>query len=126
MDLVPLNLFVILLLVCLAGLGALFWFRFVRGSGGGSARAFAILAWTCLGLFVLAGLKTAWVETRHFAVVMEEEVAVTSGPGGNFSTLFNLHQGTRVRVLEEAGGWCRIVFGQDFQGWLPAKVCEKI
>jgi len=129
MDLVPLNACIVFLLSGLAGLLVLFWLGFVRrgrGDGGKFSRPAKAIAWLCLAFFLLAATKTVYLETRHFGVVMKEEVAVTSGPGSDFPSQFTLHKGSKIRILGENNGWYNIRFGSDFQGWMPADTCEKI
>jgi tetratricopeptide (TPR) repeat protein len=59
------------------------------------------------------------------AVVVAEEVNVTSGPGAQYVTEFSLHSGTEVRVLETRGNWTRLA-GDQLQGWVPANAVEAV
>ena len=61
------------------------------------------------------------------AVVVAEEVNVTSGPGVQYVTEFSLHSGTEVRVLESRGNWTRLALaGGELQGWIPANAVETV
>jgi tetratricopeptide (TPR) repeat protein len=104
---------------------AILWPRFRR-----------IYLWTALvvGLFLVAGLLS--IANRLYAewsyspaVVVAEEVDVTSGPGTTEQYLveFNLHTGAEVNIIESRPGWRRITLpGNDFQGWVPQEAVEPV
>lgn len=69
-------------------------------------------------LIILSGLRIGQ-NSRIQAVVLEQESAVTSGPGSDFKVLFSLYGGMKVRVLQEEGEWTRIRLRKDFSGWIP-------
>ena len=61
------------------------------------------------------------------AVILAEEVDVTSGPGAQYVTEFTLHSGTEVRLLEARGNWTRLALaGDELQGWVPASTVEAV
>jgi uncharacterized protein YgiM (DUF1202 family) len=41
-------------------------------------------------------------------------------------TLFEIHEGTRVRIDERAGEWAEVVLDDGKVGWVPADVLEEI
>ena len=61
------------------------------------------------------------------AIVLASEVAVRTGPGGDFVLEFKLHEGTKVRARESREGWLRVsVPGTDLEGWLPENTVEAV
>ena len=61
------------------------------------------------------------------AVVVAQEVNVTSGPGTQYVTEFVLHNGSEARLLEIRGNWVRLALsGDELQGWIPADAIEAI
>lgn len=61
------------------------------------------------------------------AVVMCPVASVKSSPSAESSTdLFVLHEGTKVRLLDEVGRWNNIELADGRQGWLPADDIEVI
>jgi tetratricopeptide (TPR) repeat protein len=70
----------------------------------------------------IAGLGSRLYLTKtQEAVVLVQEVNVTSGPGAHYVTEFTLHNGTEVRLLESRGNWTRLALADDtLQGWVPA------
>ena len=61
------------------------------------------------------------------AVVMRPVTSVKSSPSSESSTdLFILHEGTKVKVLDEVGRWNNIELADGRQGWLPSEDIEII
>jgi tetratricopeptide (TPR) repeat protein len=67
-------------------------------------------------------------ETYPAAVIVAQQIDVTSGPGGTDQYLveFTLHAGAEVSVLESRPGWQRITLPGDLQGWVPDKAVEQV
>ena len=56
-------------------------------------------------------------------VILAEEVPVRSAPADQDDlTLFEIHEGTRVRIDQRAGDWAEIVLEDGKVGWVPADV----
>jgi tetratricopeptide (TPR) repeat protein len=61
------------------------------------------------------------------AVVLERAVSVRSAPAADDDlTLFEIHEGTRVRVEERTGDWAEVVLDDGKVGWVPVGVMEVI
>ena len=61
------------------------------------------------------------------AVVMRPVTSVKSSPSSESSTdLFILHEGTKVRIIDEVGSWNNIELADGRQGWIRADDLEII
>ncbi|HUF76179.1 MAG TPA: tetratricopeptide repeat protein [Longimicrobiales bacterium] len=61
------------------------------------------------------------------AVVLADAVPVRSAPADQDDlTLFEIHEGTRVRIDQRAGEWAEIVLDDGKVGWVPVGVFEEI
>ena len=101
---------------------------FLLGNGGRKKLGF--FAGIVLLLCALVCLDFAfWQRTdalRHDeAVVVQAVTEVKSSPGSGVS-LFVLHEGTKVKVLEEISGWNNIELSDGRQGWLQNDSVERI
>lgn len=75
-------------------------------------------------LFVLSGIilvgRIKLSADRTDAVVLVEQVRVKSAPNQTGAVdLFSLHEGTKVRVSQDAGDWLEIVLADGKVGWVP-------
>lgn len=60
-------------------------------------------------------------------VILAEAVPVRSAPADEDDlTLFEVHEGTRVRIDQRAGEWVEVVLDDGKVGWIPADVVEVI
>jgi len=61
------------------------------------------------------------------AIVMRPVTSVKSSPSSEASKdLFILHEGTKVKVIDEVGSWNNIELADGRQGWIPAGDIETI
>lgn len=61
------------------------------------------------------------------AIVMVEAVPVRSAPAEEDDlVLFEVHEGTRVRIDERTGAWAEVVLDDGKVGWIPLAVVEVI
>ena len=68
------------------------------------------------GIFARQSKKEATRE--DIAIIKSAVSSVKSAPGAQGKDILVLHEGTKVRVLEEAGEWVRIELEDGRQGWL--------
>ena len=117
----------VLFLVLLAGALAML-LLFLLGNGGG--RKLGFFGGIVLILFALLCLRFAFWQrsdalSHDDAVVVQAVTEVKSSPGSGVS-LFVLHEGTKVKVLEEISGWDNIELSDGRQGWLQNDSVERI
>ena len=60
------------------------------------------------------------------AIIFSKEVKVNSEPNNNSSTIFTIHEGTKVNVLDELDDWKRIRIADGQTGWLKDDTVKKI
>ena len=65
-------------------------------------------------------LKLYRAATLTQAVILEERVDVLSGPGGDNTSLFTVHEGLKVRVRTVRGSWSEVSLENGLSGWVPA------
>ena len=125
------NAWALLSLVFLAGALALLlvWLlgrrSGLRKTGFFGGLAAALLFLCCLGF-------ARWQSADYFradtAIVMRPVSSVRSSPSGGSAAkdLFVLHEGTKVRILDNVGDWCNIELSDGRQGWIPSADIEII
>ncbi|MDE5944572.1 MAG: tetratricopeptide repeat protein [Rikenella sp.] len=60
------------------------------------------------------------------AVVMNLMAPVKSAPGAGSKDIFVLHEGTKVRMVDELEGWTEIVLSDGNKGWIASIAVEAI
>ena len=60
------------------------------------------------------------------AIVFAKEVNVNSEPNPNSNTVFTIHEGTKVNILDELDDWRRIRIADGQTGWLEVEDIKKI
>ena len=121
--LLPSNTWAVLCLVFLAAAIAMA-LLFLLGSTAGRRRVGFFVGIACL-LFAFLGWDFAqWQRQEALAqdraIVMRPVSSVKSSPSAESAKdLFILHEGTRVKILDNVGSYTNIELGDGRQGWLP-------
>lgn len=128
----PSNAWAVLFLVLLAAALALAVVFFLGRSRGGAASRAAffsgvaalLLALMCLGF--ASWQKSDYVHDQE-AIVVRAVANVKSSPSAESAKdLFVLHEGTKVRILDQVGDWNNIELADGRQGWLRRTDLEQI
>ncbi|MCR4823992.1 MAG: BatD family protein [Bacteroidales bacterium] len=104
---------------------------FLLGGRTGTRKAGFICGIVALVLSLLC-LDFALWQRRDYrkadgAVITRPVTTVQSSPGRDASKdLFVLHEGTKVKLLDEVGSWRNIELADGRQGWLPSEDMEVI
>lgn len=74
-------------------------------------------------LFAILSTTFAWQSRKEatredLAIVLAAVSSVRSAPGTQGKDLLVIHEGTRLRVLEQMGDWARIELEDGRQGWV--------
>ena len=78
------------------------------------------------GTTLAVGLEYNRINSDLKAVILAEQAGVRSGTMDNATLLFDLHAGTRVRVLDKKDNYIKISFAKDKVGWVACKNAEII
>lgn len=75
--------------------------------------------------FFIAREKYQLVSSTEKAIIISNTVTAKSGPGTG-SDLFILHEGAKVKILEESGAWLKIKLSKESVGWIASSAAEAI
>jgi len=84
---------------------------------------FLAMSFVCFGL---GNKKYNRVVHEQKAIVFSPSITIKSSPGENGNDLVVLHEGTKVMILDEVGGWNKIKLANGNVGWLPSSSIEII
>lgn len=83
-----------------------------------------------LVLLILAGtllsLKIRAAESTRQAIVMAPKVEARSGPGEEYTKMFTLHEGAKVKIRQSREGWHLVSIPGGTGGWVEANAVERI
>ena len=60
------------------------------------------------------------------AIVINPVSSVKSSPNASGKSLFIIHEGTKVTILEELGEWNKVELSDGRQGWILKREIETI
>lgn len=101
---------------------------------GGSVGARRAGFFTGIAVFIMAAssLSFSLSQRKDYmradeAVIIRPVTSVKSSPSGESSKdLFILHEGTKVKLIDQVGSWNNIELADGRQGWIPASDIELI
>jgi uncharacterized protein YgiM (DUF1202 family) len=74
---------------------------------------------------VFSLLTFATAEAISLVSVKGENVNMRSGPGSNYSVLWELGKGFPLKVLDRKGGWVKVEDFEGDSGWIYGKLVAK-
>lgn len=104
---------------------------FVLGSSAASRRTGFFTGIVFL-FFAAASLSFSFWQKNDYmrassAIIMKPVASVKSSPSGDSAKdLFVLHEGTKVKVIDNVGGWSNVELADGRQGWIPSADIETI
>ena len=95
-----------------------------RRTGFFTGIAMLLIALSCLSFSIWQ--KNDYMKADE-AIVMKPVTSVKSSPSGEASKdLFILHEGTKVKLIDQVGAWNNIELADGRQGWIPSGDIEII
>ncbi len=103
-------------------------FRYGRSSVRRKASFFLSMASLLVGIIftLFAWSQRSAYHRRDTAIVMMPVSTVRSSPDISGNTLFILHEGTKVKLIEQLGSWKRVELSDGRQGWISEGDIEMI
>lgn len=95
-----------------------------------SKRIFFVAMFVLIVL-ILMSVLSAIFEKSHYenekpAIVFEERASVKSEPKTSGADVFELHEGTKVFVLESFDGWDKIELTDGTEGWIEKSAIKQV
>ena len=74
----------------------------------------------------MASVSYKDLQKNVFAIVFSEATDVKSEPKTNSDTIFVIHEGTKVQLLETDGLWTHVAIVNGIEGWMPSSELKKL
>lgn len=115
-------------LLVFIGSGLLILYFFTNSVAIKKLSFYSSIASFFIGLIIIgiAGSQVNYFDGHKQAIIFSGTVNVKSGPVDKPNTLFVLHEGTKVNVLDKVNGWMRIKLANGNEGWLKITDAKEI
>lgn len=80
----------------------------------------------CILSVIFAYQQRSFIQDNQFAIIFEEEVEVRDEPNLRGDASFELHEGTKTRILEDYQEWSRIELANGAQGWIKSNTIKRL
>ena len=123
------NQWAVISVVCFILMLALFFlfaFSRIRTRRKYSFFASVLFGILCVVALSFSGIRKDQIKNHHEAVIMMGAVAVKSSPDQSGTDLFQLHEGTLVKVKSVLGNWTEITLENGAVGWVEETAIERI
>lgn len=91
---------------------------FIKRIAFGICLVFIVLS---AGSFTLAQSQLSTIEESVFAVIFEKEKALLEEPNPKSNTLFDLHEGTKIKILDEFRTYYKVELPDGTIGWITTE-----
>lgn len=79
-----------------------------------------------LGAVFFASRQNKRISEREYAIITTPSVTVKGAPNDSGTNLFLIHEGLKVRIVEELGDWYNIRLADGNEGWVAKSDLERI
>lgn len=79
-----------------------------------------------LALSVGSNMVAGSLSGKREAIILSPLATIKSSPDASGKEIFILHEGAKVRVIDQLNGWKRIKLDDNKQGWIPNESVEEI
>ena len=80
----------------------------------------------CIISVIFAFQQEAYVEDNQYAIIYQEVVEVRDEPNLRGEPSYELHEGTKAKILEDFQEWSRIELSNGAQGWVKSQNIRKL
>lgn len=77
------------------------------------------------GSFSISAEKHNYISTHNEGIIIIPTITIKSSPSTSGVDLFVLHEGSKVKILDNTDGWEKIKIANGSIGWLPASAVIK-
>ncbi|MCS6933876.1 MAG: tetratricopeptide repeat protein [Chitinophagales bacterium] len=85
-----------------------------------------LLALCSLFVFFIGGIQHRHLHNSPYAIILTTQAGALSAPDPSSTVVFEVHEGTKIRVMDEVSGWTKIRLEDGRVGWLQKTHFEKI
>jgi len=114
-----------LLFISALAFGVFLFFKrpFLKRLAFGFSLGFILLS---VGAFSMAQTQVQQINNTSYAIIFEEEKILYEEPNPNSSILLNLHEGTKIKILDEFRSFYKVELPDGTTGWMDVEGLREI
>jgi len=85
-----------------------------------------VLTLLSLLLYFISSSQANFENNSNQAIILANKVALKNGPDKISTDVLDIHEGLKVELLDQIGGWYKVKLSNGDQGWLPTGSLEEI
>jgi tetratricopeptide (TPR) repeat protein len=85
--------------------------------------SFIVVVLAVFSLF-MAFQKQNFDSSFNEAIIFAKAIDIKSEPNSDSSNLFRLHEGTKVKIIDNLSGWSHIEIADGQKGWIPSEIIK--
>lgn len=89
-------------------------------------RIFNYLKYFFLVFIIILIIKIYDIKTATYGIILDKEVKIKSGPSDEYTDIFTLHEGSKVKLRKQSDKWLLIYLPNGYNGWVNNNSLEKI
>jgi len=79
-----------------------------------------------VGSIIFSAIRKTQMENHREAIIMSGVVVIKSAPDKSGTDLYQLHEGTKITIIETLGNWYEVRLGNGNVGWVEDNTVERI
>jgi tetratricopeptide (TPR) repeat protein len=82
-----------------------------------------VLLMFIMSIFLITTLvKVKEYKSEEYGIILSDKIDVKSGTQDTYTTVFTLHEGTKVQIRESRDNWYFISLPNGMNGWIPENI----
>lgn len=77
-------------------------------------------------LLSLITYSSYYFNNKNFAIIFSNSTIVNSAPSTESTSLFTLHAGSKIEIIDRIDGWINIKIQSGNSGWIEAEKCKNL
>ena len=79
-----------------------------------------------VGSYFLGDTVKSYLHSQQYAILFDKEVKFYEKPSSNSKEIFTLHEGVKVKIIEQSENWVKTKIADGRIGWVTKNTLRKL
>ena len=79
-----------------------------------------------VGSYFLGDTVKSYLHSQQYAILFDKEVKFYEKPSSNSKEIFTLHEGVKVKIIEQSENWVKTKIADGRTGWVTKNTLRKL